>query len=102
MTVHKSDISMYDLHKKLDHISYYQINKLLETLKLIITEHITDCTETPCEDCIINNICCCRGYYQNGLFFAMLYMTVTAVFLIELLRSWTLSDFSYLILSMVS
>ena len=55
-SVSKSGISMYDLHKKLGHISYYQINKLLETSKLIITEHITDCTETPCEDCIINNI----------------------------------------------
>jgi hypothetical protein len=47
---------MLDLHKKLGHISYYQINKLLETSKLIITEHITDRTETQCKDCILNNI----------------------------------------------
>ena len=47
---------MLDLHKKLGHISYFQINKLLETSKLIITTHITDRTETPCEDCLMNNI----------------------------------------------
>jgi hypothetical protein len=56
MSVHKSGITMFDLHKKLGHISYHQINKLLETSKLIITTPITDHTETPCEDCIINNI----------------------------------------------
>jgi hypothetical protein len=57
MSVSKTGITMFDLHKKLGHISYHQINKLLETSKLIITTPITDCTETPCEDCIISNIC---------------------------------------------
>jgi hypothetical protein len=56
MSVSKSGITMFNLHKKLGHISYHHINKLLETLKLIITTPITDCTETPCENCIINNI----------------------------------------------
>lgn len=47
---------MLDLHKELSHISYLQIKKLLEMSKLIITSHITDCTETACENCILNNI----------------------------------------------
>lgn len=55
-SVHKSGITFYDLHKKLGHISYFQIKKLLETSKLIITTPIIDRTETPCEDCIMNNI----------------------------------------------
>ena len=61
----------------------------------VIGEHeaatrVPDCDSTSC-----------YGYDQNGLFFATLYTTVTAVFIIELLHSWTLSDFPYLILSMV-
>jgi hypothetical protein len=56
LSVHTTGITLYDLHKKLGHISYFQINKLLETSKLIITEQITDRTETQCEDCIVNNI----------------------------------------------
>jgi hypothetical protein len=57
LSVHTTGITLYNLHKKLGHISYFQINKLLETSKLIITERITDCTETQCKDCILNNIC---------------------------------------------
>jgi hypothetical protein len=57
MSIHKSGITMFDLYKKLDHISYHQINKLLEMSKLIITTPITNCMETLYEDCIINNIC---------------------------------------------
>lgn len=55
-SVHKSGITMLELHKKLGHISYSQIKHLLNTSTLIITTHITDRTETPCEDCILNNI----------------------------------------------
>ena len=47
---------MLDLHKKLGHISYFLINKLLETSKLTITTHLIDRTESPCKDCILNNI----------------------------------------------
>jgi hypothetical protein len=56
LSVHTTGITLYDLHKKLGHISYFQINKLLEMSKLIITEQITDRTETQCKDCIVNNI----------------------------------------------
>ena len=48
-SVHTSGITMLDLHKKLGHISYTNIKKLLENSKLIITTHITDRTETVTE-----------------------------------------------------
>ena len=51
-----ANLSLFELHKQLGHMSYTNIKKLIKTSLSIITTEIDDWSETQCEDCILNNI----------------------------------------------
>ena len=55
-TEHANKITFFELYKKLGHLSYNYIKLSMKTSPLVITETITDYTETVCKDCILNNI----------------------------------------------
>jgi hypothetical protein len=51
-----ANLTLYQLHKELGHMSYTNIEHLMKTDNSIITKVITDFTRTQCEDCILNNL----------------------------------------------
>ena len=52
----QSTISLFDLHKRMGHISYSYLKKLIKSSPEILTLKVNDFTETQCQDCILNNI----------------------------------------------
>lgn len=52
----RSSITLYELHKRMGHISYTYLKKLLKLDTNITTLEISDFTEIQCEDCTIANI----------------------------------------------
>jgi hypothetical protein len=49
-------LSILELYKQLGHMSYTNIKQLLKLSPSVITTTIDDFSESPCEDCILNNI----------------------------------------------